>query len=116
MSNRKPTPRTSRTVPSLAHVLLIAIVLFASAWGIYKIVKTYRTFNEQTEKKAVEKSMSSLAPSYLYDGTCVRWYVFIDPETNREYLYNDLGGAVPRTTPDGEQMTASPYSFTERSL
>ena len=116
MSNRKPTPRTQRTVPSFAQVVIVAIILLASVWGIYKTVKTYRTFNKQPEKKVTEKSMSSLAPSYLYDGTCVRWYVFVDPETNCEFLYNDIGGAVPRTTPAGEQMTASPYSFTERSL
>jgi hypothetical protein len=46
--------------------------------------------------------MTSLAISHTYNGEEVRWYVFVDPETSVQYLFNDRGGMYPRLDKYGE--------------
>ena len=120
--NRKPTPRTQRKVPCLVHIILLAITFGMCLWGITKAIEWRRSADEvdeaNEESAVVDKSMSSLAASYLNDGTRVCWYVFIDPEEGKQYLYNDLGGVTPRTSDDG-QMEVNPNAdegFIERGL
>ena len=39
---------------------------------------------------------SSLGGTHTYDGELIRWYVFVDPDSQVQYLVNDRGGCCPR--------------------
>lgn len=53
-----------------------------------------------TEKKQ-QLRHDSLEATLTNDGTYIRWYVFVDPDTGAEYLVNDRGGCTPRLDKDG---------------
>lgn len=107
MNNRRPVRRDDGwpTPGEVAHlvvnVILIAVIVVAATLG-------YRALSERYEEATSVKESSykpthdSLQISYTYDeDKQIRWYVFVDPDTNVEYLFNDLGGCTPRLGADG---------------
>lgn len=48
----------------------------------------------------------SLVPIYTYDGEVIRWYVFVDSDTEIQYLVNDRGGCCVRLDSYGSVMGA----------
>lgn len=106
MSYETPRPRTDaepRDLPPFSLVLLFVIVM-AVAMGT--TVHAVRTSRAQADESPTI-THDSLAPTYTYDGEVIRWYVFVDPDTGVQYLYNDHSWvATPRLDRDGEQMGA----------
>lgn len=89
-TSKDNTRKTSRTLIALA-VLVLVVVLFR-VFGR----RDGKEADSDTEEAAVLIRHDSLAPSYTYNGETIRWYVFIDPDTNVQYLFNDRGGCCVR--------------------
>ena len=109
----RPTPRERREVPSDAtvtlFVLVMALVVILGVW--WGISHTTPVTTQETTQSTPVITHDSLAPSYTYDGTIVRWYVFTDPDHNVEYLFNDLGGVTPRLNESGVPVGVVEYSY-----
>ena len=108
--NRQPT-RRSDGLPTFAEVFctIVFVVVFTGlvVTGFRYFTKNKNTSTEtQTKEESTYKpTHDSLQISYTYDkDKQVRWYVFIDPDTHIEYLFNDLGGVTPRLGADGESV------------
>lgn len=105
MASTRPTPREPQNRPSsiatvLICLLVIAILGVCSWWGFTHTLPT-----EAEQRPELKITHDSLAPTYTYDGELtIRWYVFIDPDTNVQYLVNDLGGCTPRLDEYGNVM------------
>lgn len=96
----KPTPRDGapgRAV-TVAVCAFVVLLLGLCAWlGV-------RQSPDAGEPVTSIKRHDSLAPTYTYDGDCIRWYVLVDPDTNVQYLVNDRGGCTPRLDKFGRVM------------
>lgn len=102
---RQPTPRRKQEVPSSASVVLFCFLMVAILFGALWYGYNHEVPTE-AERREAEKLIKhdSLAPTYTHDGETIRWYVFIDPDSNLQYLVNDRGGCCPRIGRDGIQM------------
>lgn len=106
MGYETPRPRTDaepRDIPPLVQVLLFVIAVVVALGMTVHAACVTRVRAQADEKPTI--THSSLAPTYTYDGEVIRWYVFVDPDTGVQYLYNDHSWvATPRLDRDGEQM------------
>ena len=66
------------------------LVAFAAIVGGF-----LRQAHESTTKEPTIRH-DSLDVTRTYDGGMIRWYVFVDPDTQIEYLVNDRGGCCRR--------------------
>ena len=114
--DRRPTRRDDGwpTPGEIAHVvvnmILITIIVISATIGYRALSDAYKSYKISKEAKATvyKPTHDSLQISYTYDPDVqVRWYVFIDPDTQQEYLFNDLGGCTPRLDSDGESVMTS---------
>lgn len=112
-------PRTREdgipTVGEVVYVLFNVLLVFAIFFCIYSGVnhlfgKTDNTKAETKEESTYKPTHDSLQISYTYDkDKQVRWYVFVDPDTHQEYLFNDLGGVTPRLGADGVSVMRTTF-------
>lgn len=77
---------------------LVFVVAFALALVIFFIALALTPEARPSQKLRHD----SLSATLTNDGTYIRWYVFVDPDSGVEYLVNDRGGATPRLDKDGE--------------
>jgi len=111
VSYETPRPRTDaepKDLPPFSIVLLFVIVISVALGTTVHAVRTSRA--QADESPTI--THDSLAPTYTYDGEVIRWYVFVDPDTNVEYLVNDRGGCCPRLDAHGDVMG----TLTERGV
>ena len=79
-------------------IIVMVMTMIAIAWWFTKKV-------ESRHRATPYPSHDSLGPTYLYDGqSVIRWYVFTDPDTGKQYLVNDRGGCTPRLDSNGREM------------
>lgn len=60
-----------------------------------------------TPKQKVPSTHDSLTASLTHDGTYIRGYVLIDPDTGVHYIVTDRGGIAPRLDKDGHLKASS---------
>lgn len=104
MHSTRPTPRKQQSRPSGAATAIVCLLVIAALglfawWGLTSTMPT-----EAEQRPAHKITHDSLAPTYTYDGEIIRWYVFIDPDTDVQYLVNDQGGCMPRLDEYGNVM------------
>lgn len=81
-----------RFVITVLEVAIATVsIIFLLIYGIF-----VDPIGAQAEMTSDKKTHDSLGISYTYNGEEVRWYVFTDPDTNVQYLFNDQGGVTPR--------------------
>lgn len=102
------TPRTRppREIPVGWISAIICMIMFASVLAfILALVK--QTNAAATAGPTRVTRHDSLDVNYTYDGEAIRWYVFVDPDTQVQYLVNDRGGCTPRLDEYGKPMGTS---------
>lgn len=94
----RPTPRRDRwqgrpsDLAVVALIVILGVILAGSfLWGV-----THELPTEADLRPTAKITHDSLGPTYTYDGEVIRWYVFVDPDTQEQYLVNDRGGCTPR--------------------
>ena len=99
---RVPSPRDDERPSSLAVTVVCIILIIAIAAALTCLAPKVKV-PKADESPTI--THDSLAPTYTHDGEIIRWYVFVDPDTGVQYLYNDHSWvATPRLDRDGEQM------------
>lgn len=88
---REPQPKPSDLATALFCIFMIVLLCVCAWWGMTHMLPT-----EAEQRPEHKITHDSLAPTYTYDGETIRWYVFIDPDTDVQYLVNDHGGCTPR--------------------
>ena len=91
-----------RKLPRTGCAAIVVIVMVALSVSI-ALLGLRETPPETETYKSVQRH-DSLAHTYTYDGEVIRWYVFIDPDTQRPYLYSDHGHCTPRLDASGQVM------------
>lgn len=92
MSYKSPKPRYDTEPYNLWWMWAFAIVIAAAMIGSFVIAYPWPEEGDE----GYTPTHDSLAPTYTYDGECIRWYVFTDPDTSIQYLVNDRGGCCVR--------------------
>ena len=96
-----PRKKPARKVPigwMTALICLFVMGLVALAgWVLFKQVNEAATAGPSVK-------YSSLGPTHTYNGETIRWYVFVDPDSQVQYLVNDRGGCCPRLDGFGHAM------------
>ena len=104
MPTTRPTPRKQQHRPSDMATVFICLLVIA-ALGFCAWLGMTSTLPTDEQKPVRKITHDSLAPTYTYNGELtIRWYVFTDPDTNVQYLVNDLGGCTPRLDEYGNVM------------
>lgn len=79
-------------------ILLLLLILTCVVLSARLVV---RAFEQRAQANARPRiTGSSLGPVYTSSGETIKVYVFIDPETDIQYLVSDRGGITPRLTND----------------
>ena len=87
----------------MAGVLFLLMMILVIGFAIWRGLS--RTFPGADEKPKVHAiPHDSLAPTYTYDGEVVRWYVFVDPDSDFQHLINDRDGCCARLDRSGRVM------------
>lgn len=111
------TPRTRppREVPvGWITALLCLFIIGGVIASVAVLVK--QTNDAATASATVTKRHDSLGPTYTHDGEIIRWYVFVDPDTQVQYLVNDRGGCTPRLDEFGNPKGTVASDQAERGL
>lgn len=76
-----------------AAVVLVTITIIV----LWSMTRKPQSGNEAAKTGPRHDSM---CVSYTYNGEAIRWYVVTDPDTQRQYLFNDRGGVCLREKRD----------------
>lgn len=98
--SRQPTnrelvwPSPSELLKFVCKVFILILLCVCVTLGIVR----YEESRAQAESELARKpTHDSLQISYTNDPDVqVTWYVFKDPDTDREYLFNNVGGVTER--------------------
>ena len=101
---RLETPRSRRSRDNGARATIVVafavLVMFIAA--IATVVHLMRT-DAPTETDRLDMH-DSMTVTRTYNGEKIRWYVMVDPDTQVQYVVNDLGGCCPRLDAFGRPM------------
>lgn len=81
-------------------VLLAVFIALAIALVVFVMTTSGKPQRAEFRHDSLEATLTN-------DGSFIRWYVFIDPDTGAEYLVNDRGGCTPRLDKDGSYILVS---------
>lgn len=73
----------------VAGIILVTVTIVV-AWSMT------RKPNSGNQAVKTGPRHDSMCVSYTYNGEAIRWYVVTDPDTQRQYLFNDRGGVCLR--------------------
>lgn len=106
MRDNRRSAKQPRQLPPWVSTFLLGLIIIGIVMGMRTVVKAFE--RKAQINASTHITGSSLGPVYTSSGETIKVYVFVDPETDIQYLVSDRGGITPRLTND--------TSYEEREL
>lgn len=94
----------------VAAALVVAVIALAIGAANSRKIDASDESASKTEQTGEITSREPLGPTFTRKGdTAIWWYVFVDTDTDIQYLVNDRGGCTPRLDQYGSVMGARTF-------